>query len=325
MENLSHYDYVIIAGSGGKDSTAMILLALSLGIQKEKIEIWHHSVDGNAGQHFVDWPVTEDYCRQMSRALEIPVYFSWRVGGFHGEMLRDNAPTSPVQFEMPVGEAVQIGEAGGKGKNGTRRKFPQKTHDFKTRWCTPCLKIGVMESAIINQERFRSKKVLVMTGERGEESPARRKLRAYEPHRTDLRHGRRYQRLVDHWRPILEWNERKVWDIIRAHHINPHPAYKLGFGRLSCMSCIFADPDQWATIHRHFPDRFRAIRNYETEFGITIDRKRPLDEVVRRGRVYPDIDPRDVRMAMSRNYTGDILINKWKLPAGAFRQSGGPS
>ena len=51
------YDKYIVAFSGGKDSTACFLHLLECGVPVEKIELWHHDIDGR-GRTFMDWEVT---------------------------------------------------------------------------------------------------------------------------------------------------------------------------------------------------------------------------------------------------------------------------
>jgi hypothetical protein len=58
VPDLSTYDRFVIAFSGGKDSIACFLHLLESGVQREKIELWHHDVDGREGNHFMDWPCT---------------------------------------------------------------------------------------------------------------------------------------------------------------------------------------------------------------------------------------------------------------------------
>lgn len=52
------YDCYVVAFSGGKDSVALVLHLLELGVPAEKIELWHHLVDGREGSALVDWPCT---------------------------------------------------------------------------------------------------------------------------------------------------------------------------------------------------------------------------------------------------------------------------
>ena len=233
LELLASYDKVIFMYSGGKDSTADVLYLKDLGVPIEKMELWHHDIDGRSGQ-FMDWPVTPAYCEAFAKALGIPIYFSWRQGGFLREMLRDDQSTAPVAYESPSGmvDAQRVDVRGGKGPKGTRLKFPQVSANLSTRYCSASLKIDVADIALKNQMRFRGIKTLVVTGERAQESPARAKYKTFEPHRSDLRNGKKYQRHIDHWRPGHAWKEEKVWDIIKQHKINVHPAYHLGRQRL---------------------------------------------------------------------------------------------
>jgi hypothetical protein len=118
--DLESYDLIIVAFSGGKDSIAALPHLIEFGIPPARIELWHHDVD--AGHHLMDWEVTPSYCRAVAKHLEIPIYFSWREGGFAREMDRDGTPTAPVFFEKPD---RTIGTAGGNGAPGTRGQFPQ--------------------------------------------------------------------------------------------------------------------------------------------------------------------------------------------------------
>lgn len=231
------YDRTIIAFSGGKDSLACVLYALEKELPN--IELWHHLVDGREGSTLMDWPVTEDYCKKVAEALKLPLYFSWLEGGFEREMLRNQQKKAKTFFETPEG----LRSAGGtRGKNATRLKFPQISPDLSVRWCSAYLKIDVATIAINNQPRFKNSKTLLVTGERAEESAARAEYSTFEPDRSDNRNGRT-GRWVDRYRPVHSWSEKQVWEIIERHKINPHPAYKLGWGRLSCMSCFTADTE----------------------------------------------------------------------------------
>jgi 3'-phosphoadenosine 5'-phosphosulfate sulfotransferase (PAPS reductase)/FAD synthetase len=320
-EDLLAYDRIIVAFSGGKDSVACVLHLLDLGLPKDRIELWHHDIDGHEGSELMDWPVTRDYCRKFAEALELPLYFSWKEGGFEGEMLRENALTRPNRWENPDGT---IGQAGGvRGKPQTRLKFPQVTANLMTRWCSAYLKIDVCVAALNNQERMREGKTLVVTGERAEESSARAKYQVFEPHKADRRDGKRVKRHIDAWRPVHKWTETEVWAIIEAFRINPHPCYKVGFSRCSCMPCIFGNKDQWATVKAMDPARFEKLANYEEQFGVTLKRKVSLPVLASQGKPYK-MDAKDAAVAMARIFEEPIFVDNWELPSGAFGESCGP-
>ena len=316
------YDTYIVAFSGGKDSMACFLHLLEIGVPKEKIELWHHDIDGRESDKvFMDWECTPDYCRKVAAAFGVPIYFSWKEGGFLREMLRDNEATAPTKFELPDGTVDQVG---GKGKPNTRRKFPQITADLRTRWCSAYLKIDVGSSAIRNQDRFNNSSTLVISGERGEESPARGKYAVLEPDRADGRDGKK-KRLVDRWRPIRDWKEQEVWDIMKRNQVRPHPAYYLGWGRVSCKFCIFGNANQFASAFKISPDQGEWMINLEKDFGCTMKRKKDLATLRDEGVPYETMNDFMVDVATSYEYNLSIFTNHWVMPAGAFGESCGPT
>jgi 3'-phosphoadenosine 5'-phosphosulfate sulfotransferase (PAPS reductase)/FAD synthetase len=324
IPTLSDYDHIIVAMSGGKDSVACLLHLLDSGADRSKIELWHHDVDGQEGSTLMDWPSTRTFVQKLADAFRLPLYFSWKEGGFEKEMLRDGTSTARNHFETPDG----LRTAGGNSaKTGTRRKFPQVSASLSTRWCSAYLKIDVASTALNNQDRFLNKRTLFVTGERAQESPARAKYKTFEPHRTDLRHSPRRYRHVDHWRPIHAWMEDQVWDIIRRYGVTPHPAYAAGFGRVSCMNCIFMSHNQAATIQAHSPERLRKIADYEQDFGCTIHRTLGVLERAARGTPYKAATTEAMKACLSEEFDAPILVPpaQWNLPAGAFGESCGPT
>jgi 3'-phosphoadenosine 5'-phosphosulfate sulfotransferase (PAPS reductase)/FAD synthetase len=323
MKCLKDMDHIVIAFSGGKDSIGCVISALEAGIPKEKIELWHHSRDGEEGSTLMDWPGTPSYCRAFADAMGLPIFFSWKVGGFEREMLRNKQKTAPTKFEDQDHNIIECG--GVRGKEGTRMKFPQVSPDLSVRWCSAYLKVDVCTAAINNQERFLNKKTVVITGERAQESASRAKYKVFEPDRADNRDGKLKKRHVDHWRPVHAWPEEKIWEKMEEYRINPHPAYKLGWGRLSCMACIFGNKNQWASVKKLDPVRFEKIATYEKSFGCTIHRNKSVQDLVQEGRPYVDMNILDIIQALDKEYKENIFVNDWKLPQGAFGDSDGPT
>jgi 3'-phosphoadenosine 5'-phosphosulfate sulfotransferase (PAPS reductase)/FAD synthetase len=319
---LAAYDTIIVAFSGGKDSLACLLHLLDLGVDKSKIELWHHDVDGQEGSTLMDWRCTRDYCRAVAKAFDLPMYLSWKMGGFEREMGRDGTATAPVRFEQPDGT---IGESGGAGPAGTRQKFPQVSPDLSVRWCSAYLKIDVCAAAIRNQARFDGKRTLVVTGERAEESASRAKYKILEPHRADRRDGRK-GRHVDQYRPVHAWTEQQVWDIIARYGVNPHPAYRLGWGRVSCAACIFGSANQWASLREIAPAQFAQVAAYEEKSGKTIQRKLTVIQQADKGAAYATMSATDRAAALSETFAEAVILpaGTWKMPAGAFGESCGP-
>jgi len=326
MLPLTEYDYIIVSYSGGKDSVACYLQLLEQGVDPSRIELWHNHVDGAPGSElFFDWPITEAYCRAFAESFGSQLYFSWREGGINREMHRDNTPTAGVTFEHHTdeGEFTTTALVGSpQAKPGIRRKFPQVTANLSQRFCSAAAKIDVASRAITNQPRFKGKQTLFITGERAQESTARANYNITESHRNDVK-----SRFIDAWRPVHSWDERAVWDIMQRHNVRAHPAYELGFGRVSCFNCIFASKDQQASIKVLDPERFEWVCSKEEEFGFTIQRKDSWRETAPKGTPYPAIlaNPEIAAMAMSKDYHVNIRPTKWTLPAGAFGEATGPT
>ncbi len=112
VPDLSTYDRILVAFSGGKDSICCLLRLLDLGVPRDRIELHHHLVDG--GRSLFDWPVTESYCRKFAQAFDLPIYMSWLEGGLEREMCRKDQPKAPTHFETPDGEQI----SGGQGNPG---------------------------------------------------------------------------------------------------------------------------------------------------------------------------------------------------------------
>jgi len=326
--DLNSYDHVILAFSGGKDSTACLLHLFELGVDRSKIELWHHLIDGKEGSTLMDWACTEDYCRKVASAFDLPIFYSWKEGGFEREMNRLNSPTSRNHWEYPEDNLIECGLSGGKGPDNTRQKFPQVSANLSVRWCSAYLKIDVCTAAITNQSRFHNKRTLVITGERAEESTSRAKYHTFEPDRADRRNGKS-KRHVDHWRPVHAWTETQVWDIIGKYKVNPHPAYKLGWGRLSCMKCIFGSKNQWASVQHIDQKGFDRIAEYEQDFGTTIHRTKSVVEQATTGKVFKacvnGLSAELIKAGTQTEYNDPIFVDTWELPSGAFGDSAGPS
>jgi 3'-phosphoadenosine 5'-phosphosulfate sulfotransferase (PAPS reductase)/FAD synthetase len=321
VKPLDWYDYILVSFSGGKDSVALVLKLLKDGVPTSKIVLMHQHIDGEPGVDapFMDWPCTQGYCRAFAKALNLKLLFQWRHGGFEKEMTKNNARTAPVSFEYLNGGR---GTAGGvKGKISTRRMFPQVTADLSKRWCSSTLKIDVAAIAINNDPAFKGKKILFLTGERRQESAARSKYAEMEQHRTHSN-----KRHVDHWRMVIDWTEEQVWNIMQEFNVIPHPAYRLGWGRVSCMACIFGLADQWASVRKIAPELFAKIGHYEADFGKTIHQGKTVTQLADKGTPFAETNNQAlVAEAMSEDYPYEVITTNWTLPSGAYKHGGGPS
>ena len=321
--------YRVIVMLSGKDSIFALMTMLERGVEPEQIEIWHQNTDGRpvhlgGKPGLFEWPVSSAYVLAAGEALGIPVKFQWREGGIEREMLRQNERIQPCSYQLGDGTIKTSG--GTRGEPSTRLMFPQVGSIENGRWCSPAVKMDVGSAAICGDPRFDDKNILIVTGERREESANRNKYATVERHKTTNK-----RRRVDHLRPVLEEAEAAVWDCLCRYRIRPHPCYFLGYSRCSCMTCVFCGRDEWATIRHIDPERFSRISAYEVRFGKTIQHGVSVIEQASRGKSF--IRPGDEeiwREALSHDYPAGRFIlaaeEEWVLPRGAFRGgAAGPS
>jgi 3'-phosphoadenosine 5'-phosphosulfate sulfotransferase (PAPS reductase)/FAD synthetase len=160
----------------------------------------------------------------------------------------------------------------------------------------------------------------------GEESSDRAKYEDAEPHRTDSN-----RRVVHQRRPILDWKEKQVSDIVERWRVRPHPAYQLGWGRSSCLACIFGDEDQWASVNKLAPSGSAGLPIWSANSAPRSRKPQTVEEMARRGREFVSDKPEELRrLAMSPDaFTAELFFlpegELWKSPAGACKRCGGPT
>ncbi len=165
---LEDYDLIVVLLSGGKDSVACLYKLLELGVPKEKIEVWHHDIDGEHPTRRMDWRCTGNYVKALAEVEGVQLRVSYRVNGFFGELYRIGA-SEPIRWIEPdSGEVKQCRlspnylkcqklkeQATEKMDSflkeyGYRMRFPAKSPDLSRRWCSAYLKICVADSVISN-------------------------------------------------------------------------------------------------------------------------------------------------------------------------------
>lgn len=325
--DLASYSHILVQSSGGKDSLAALCALLDRGVDRRRLVLYHQCIDGEPdAEPFFDWPCTPRYVALIGEHFEIPVHWAWRQGGFRAELYRTDAVPQPVEFvNGPVHDIVPVKRA----QPNTRRKFPALSADLSRRWCSSALKVDVARRVIAHDPTLqgtldRPSKILVISGERWEESPARARYAAFERHPTWSQ-----RRQVDWWRPVIGLTENEIWDIIRRYRLLPHPSYLLGYSRASCLACVFSGADHWAMLQKLAPDRFERVAQAEEELGFTIRQGVSVREQAEQGSLnrMPD-DWEQYRRWAFEPETLTSLDWEWPdswYPAGAFRGYAGGS
>ena len=321
--DLSPYTKIIVLMSAGKDSFACLLHLLDLGVDKSRIELWHHLVDG-VDSDLMDWAFMDSYNKAVADAFGIPLYFSWIDGGIEAELMKYEDYSRPHMVETPDG-LMTLERDTRRAKPNTRRRFPQQSANLAQRWCSSIAKIDPGRRALNNQSRFNDANILVVSGERRLESANRANYFQFAPHECDRRNGRK-SRLVDKWLPVLEWSEEQVWDKLRQWGVLAPVPYRLGWSRNSCAMCVFNSPRIWATVERYFPERAYRIAQLEGMFGSTISRNK-IDVLQQASTAKPfEIEDMEaLEQATRKEYTLPVFLPQgetWKLPAGAFGKEG---
>lgn len=386
---LEDYDLIVILFSGGKDSMACYFKLLEMGVPKERMELWHHDIDGGHPSRRMDWRCTQNYVRSFAEAEGVTLRVSYRVNGFFGELYRVGA-SEPVEWIDPdTGEIMQCRLSQNYLKcrelkekctedmeetlkqYGYRMKFPAKSGDLSRRWCSAYLKIAVADSVISNLDRLKqleelggkrmkfpakggthqgrwcsgnlnaavqdsvtsnlektkeNVKVLIVSGERRGESAGRAMYNEMEVHRTNAE--KKSHRIVHQWRPVIDYSEKDVWEVLKRHKANPHPCYRAGWNRCSCAMCIFSTPKLFAGIRELYPDEYAALKMDEKILGFTLDNKCDLDSFVGSAKsCVSHCDERAIHNLITGEFTVDEVYVKgdWMYPAGAFHGAeGGP-
>lgn len=234
MLRLSEYDEVHINVSGGVDSVATALVALhGYRIPKEKIKLVHMRVDGNphdkTKRQLFDWPHTDEYLQYLSGALNLPLIVIWG--------------------EKSLEERIR-----------ERGKFP----DAKCRFCTSYMKQDVYSRWV---RQFDNSKILLLTGERSEESTQRANQPAFLVHSANAT-GKK-NRLVHWFKPIKDMFKVQVRQLAAAYGIELHPCYQW-VSRCSCKFCIFNTSAEMSRTSRLYPDDWEYLKQMERDLNHTM-------------------------------------------------------
>jgi len=230
-------DHIIVSVSGGKDSAALMQYAVDT-YPADKLICVHAVID-------IDWKETIDVVRAQCDHFGLPLVEVQAVDK------KGNKKGFIDQLKAPRIDR----------KTGDTKEY--MVPDMANRWCTSILKTGPIDK----YARALRGNVLVLIGERAEESSQRAKLEAWRPDiKNTLKDG---SRNIVKFSPILEYKEREVWDIINSNGIPTHPCYSWGVSRASCAICIFSSPKEIAIAAERAPEIVKDYINAEESLSTT--------------------------------------------------------
>lgn len=236
----------IISVSGGKDSTALLLLAIALETPNLQAVF---ADTGNEHQQ------TYDYVRYLAQATGVPIRwvkadFSFEINRKREKLLADKLPG---WTDSAIEKALQVLAPTGVPYLDLclwKGKFPSSNAQF----CTGFLKRNPIEQQIIMPAISEHDAVWSWQGVRREESLRRRHVPEFE----DLGGFGIYA-----YRPLVRWPVAAVFEAHEYMGIKPNPLYSQGMNRVGCMPCVNCGKDELREIANRFPDEVDRVREWE--------------------------------------------------------------
>lgn len=238
----------VVSCSGGKDSTATLLLALDT---MENVQ----AVFADTGNEHL---ITYQYLMYLEEKLKIKIdriqgnfqkqleqrkkyiSVSWEKEGINQEKIKKS-----LKALTPTGNPF-LDLSSWKGR------FPSS----QARFCTEELKTKPLIEYILNKVK-EGYFIENWQGVRAEESP----------HRANLVEREKVDEFVEIVRPIHKWTAEDVFSFHKSHGIDPNPLYKMGMGRVGCMPCIHSRKKEIAEIALRFPEQIKRIAEWEKIVG----------------------------------------------------------
>lgn len=285
MIQLGDYSAVAVNISGGKDSQVTLGYVIALA-REQSYNGQLLAIHADTG---AEWPQSLPHCRLLCDHYQIPLHVAlpFRALPAHIErrcrMMAMQQPRGKPGWPSPQQRYCTSDCKRGPIETAVREAFPAKPKpgwpSAQIRYCTAHCKVDPIHKVIRAENPANtSAKILVVTGERREESPHRAKLPALEPDKR-LTAG---QRSVMRWRPILDYKLADVWAHIAATGLPRHVAYDRGNERLSCAICMLATDNDIRNGAAECPELAEHYLRIEKETGFTMKNKKSLAQILGR-------------------------------------------
>jgi 3'-phosphoadenosine 5'-phosphosulfate sulfotransferase (PAPS reductase)/FAD synthetase len=235
----------LINVSGGKDSTAVYLLAIESGRPFRAVM----ADTGNEHEATYEY-VSRLHERAGGPKVEIVRADFTRELAQHRAYLLREWPRQGIPDAI-VQRAAELHEPTGNPFLDlciSKGRFPSRMAQF----CTDELKTIPITFQVVGP-MLRAGPVLQWLGIRAAESRNRAKQPRYNRHESGS--------MV--WRPIFRWSIADVWAMHAKHGLPRNPLYDRGMTRVGCMPCINCRKEELRLIDRLFPEHIERIADWE--------------------------------------------------------------
>lgn len=235
----------MVSQSGGKDSTATLLLAIARDEENIQSVFADTSNEHEIVYEYLDYleratgirieRIKADFSRQIAGKRAF-VETKWREHGVPEDKVKRALealkPTGIPFLDLCIWKG----------------RFPSSQRAF----CSEELKRNPI---IEHQMQLLDAGHTVMSwqGVRANESRRRRHL----PELDQVGGG------LWNYRPILRWRVEDVFEAHRYMGIKPNPLYTMGMGRVGCMPCINVRKDELLEISKRFPEEIERLAEWE--------------------------------------------------------------